>query len=336
MLNGAIIGFGKIARSSHMEAYNSPSVADKARIIAVVETDVNNRIRGTIQYPGIDFYSSVDELLSSREIDFVDITCPPKYHFEILKKCIAKNVNIICEKPFTLTEEEAEVIKSRVTNSGLLLIPCHQYKYSPIWSEFKKFIDSKEISSKFLLQFNVFRTQADPGLANMGNYWRTNSSKEGGGILIDTGIHYLYLVRWLLGDPIKIYSSQTTLTHSDYSCEDTAIVTYISAKGTAQITLTWGADKRHNDARIICGQGSLIYNKKDEITTFIGQNSKTISVPDASDKSHYSSLYADLFNDFFNAIITKEKHPEWLEEAYQSIRILNNCTLSAELEIAII
>ena len=336
MLYGAIIGFGKIARTSHMDAYLSPLISDKARIIAAVETDQENRLKSAAEFPGINFYSSVDELFRFAKLDFVDITCPPKYHFDILKQCIDNNVHIICEKPFTLTAEEAEEIRGRIEDTSLILIPCHQYKYSPVWKEFKSFIDSKEIKSNVLMQFNVFRTQADPGLAGLEGYWRTSSSKEGGGILIDTGIHYLYLIRWLLGDPERIYAHQTTLKHSSYNCEDTVVVNYVSQRGLAIVTLTWGADKRHNDARIICNEGSLFYDQGDKIKINIGSDIKLLNVPNASDKSHYSMLYIDLFNDFINAINNNEAHPEWLEEAYQSIRILNNCSISSELEIVVI
>lgn len=336
MLYGAIIGFGKIARTSHIDAYISPLISGKAKIVAAVETNELNRIKSAAEFPNIKFYSSVEDLFTFEKLDFVDIACPPKFHYNILLKCIEQNVNIICEKPFTLSTEEAEDIKDKLSESGLLLIPCHQYKYSPIWQQFKKFIDSEEVKSNVLMQFNVFRTQADPGLAGMENYWRTDSSREGGGILIDTGIHYLYLIRWLLGDPEKIYAHQTTLKHSAYDCEDTAMVNYVTDRGIAQITLTWGADKRLNDARIVCNEGSLIYDKKDRITINIGSETREVSVPDASDKSHYASLYVQMFDDFFNAIENKEEHSEWLEEACQSIRILNNCSLSSEMEIVVI
>lgn len=336
MLYGAIIGFGKIARTSHLDAYRSPEISGKAKIIAAVEPDQTNRAKSKNDYPDIQFFPSLNDLLKTEKVDFVDITSPPKYHYNILLQCIENNIHIICEKPFTLTAVEAEDIKKKLNGRSLVLIPCHQYKYSPVWKEFKKFIDSRGAKSRALLQFNIFRTQADPGFAGMADYWRTSSNKDGGGILIDTGIHYLYLANWLLGKPDKIFAHQTILEHSAYNCEDTTIINYITKKGIAQITLTWGADKRHNDARIICSDGSLIYDRGDKITINNGGAEEIIDVPNASDKAHYASLYINLFNDFFDAVNRNEIHTEWIEEACQSINILNNCYLSSEMETVII
>lgn len=336
MLKGAIIGFGKIARTSHIDAYNSELISSKARITAAVETDDANRRKSGNEFPGIKFYSSVNELIEREKPDFIDITCPPKYHYDIMKKAIEKNINIICEKPFTLAPEEAKEIKELLINKNLRLIPCHQYKYSPVWMEFKKFIENKNMRSKPLLQFNIFRTEADPGLKDVGNYWRTRPQKEGGGILIDTGIHYLYLINWMLGLPEKVYCHLTNIKHSDYKCEDTAIINYISKKGIAQVTLTWGADKRHNDARIVCSEGSLAYEKGDKISVNINGMTDYITVPNASDKKHYASLYVNMFDEFLNSIINNESRPEWIEEAFQSVMLLNNCVLSSELDSVII
>ena len=238
MLKGAIIGFGKIAQSSHLVAWNSDSLKDKVKITAAVEPDTANRTKSREAYPDIKFYSNIDDMLNKEAIDFVDITSPPKYHFDILQKCIDKKLHIVCEKPFTLTVEEAYSIKEKLTKADIILVPCHQYKNSPIWKEFKKLATEVESKSKILLQFNVFRMQADPGLAGMSDYWRTSSIKNGGGILFDTGIHYLYLTRWILGEPTSIYSNLTTLTHADYKCEDTCIINIVTNKGTAEITLT--------------------------------------------------------------------------------------------------
>lgn len=331
MLNGAIIGFGKIARASHLEAYKAESLKDKIRITSIVEPDSVNRLKSQMEYPEMKFYQSLEELLEYDRIDFVDITCPPKYHYETIQKCIDNKLNIICEKPFTLNIQEAELVKRKLEKSDVIFIPCHQYKYSPIWKEFKKFAEESSESKK-ILQFNIFRTQADPGLADFSNFWRTTPPEEGGGILIDTGIHYLYLARWILGQPIKVYSNLKTLKHFDYRCEDSAFVNLETENGIAQISLTWSADKRFNDARIVCGEGSLFYESGRDLQKNIKGKKTEIPVPDASDKAHYVSLYEALITDFINAVEKKERRLDWIEDAYQSINILTNCYNSSAAE----
>jgi len=331
MLKGAIIGFGKIARSSHLDAYKSNALKERVKIVAAVEPVAVNYQNCINDFPEISFYSTLEEMLSKEDIDFVDITCTPKYHFDVIKNCISKNLNILCEKPFALTSLQADTLRKMIKDSEIVFMPCHQYKYSPVWMNFKKFIDAQEDISKVIIQFNVFRTQADPGLETQTNKWRISSPQEGGGILIDTGIHYLYLVNWMLGNPNKVISNLTTISHSDYQCEDSAIIILESTKGVAQITVTWAADDRHNDARIVCPAGSLYYESGRKMYKSTSKGNEEIIVPDISDKSHYSSLYKNMFAEFFDAVESKKQNIDWIEEAYQSINLLDLCYKSSEM-----
>jgi predicted dehydrogenase len=325
MLKGAIIGFGKIARSSHLDAYRNEALKDIVEVSAAVEPNPQNLLISKKEFPDIRFYKSLEELLDNETIDFVDITCPPQYHYELLEKCIAKKLNILCEKPFTLNLKEAESIREKLLDSSVVFMPCHQYKYSPIWSEFKAFIDSQEGFSRPLIQFNVLRTQADPGLETLTDKWRKSSAELGGGILIDTGVHYLYLASWMLGKPVKVMSNLMTLQHLDYNCEDSAIVMLESEKGAAQITVTWAADKRYNNAILVCKNGSIYYEGGTKLIKSDSSGIEEIQVPDASDKKHYSMLYVNMFRRFFNAVKNKQQNINWIDEAYQSIYLLNKC-----------
>jgi hypothetical protein len=54
-------------------------------------------------------------------------------------------------------------------------------------------------------------------------------------------------------------------------------------------------------------------------------------VPDASEKSHYSALYVKMFSEFFDAVDKKKQNVQWIDEAYQSVYLLNECLRSSEL-----
>ena len=330
MYKGAIIGFGKIARTNHLDAYRHKALKNRAKIIAVVDPLIESCIENKNDFPDIKFYSTIEELFSNEKIDFVDIACPPRFHFDVMKKSIEQDLHIICEKPFVLNLNEAVIMRRMLMESKNVFMPCHQYKYSPVWMNFKKFIEEQNKHDRVLAQFNIFRLQADPGLETITDKWRTASSDQGGGILIDTGIHYLYLLDWMLGKPIKLTANLTTLKHSEYKCEDTATIVYESEKGVAQITITWAANKRHNDAKVICSNSSLVYDRKNKMLKTTVNGAEEIIVPDASEKSHYSALYVNMFSEFFDAIDNEKQNEEWINEAYQSNFLLNECYRSSE------
>jgi predicted dehydrogenase len=330
MYNGAIIGFGKIARTNHIQAYFSPEISSRLNLTSVVEPNYDNLERGKKEFPGLHFYNSVEELFKNENVAFVDITAPPPYHFEILKQCISNRVHIICEKPFTLQTNQAREIKTMLENSGLVFIPCHQYKYSPVWKEFKNFVEMNSKENKVFLQFNIFRTGADPGLKPDGKIWRTGSRDTGGGILADTGVHYLYLSLWILGGITKVSAQLLNLAYNKINCEDTALINLEGEKGVVQIALTWAADKRYNSTLAVCRDASLNYTGGTNLILYRSGFTSVIDVPDMSDKINYTNLYISLFNDFYNALVNKEQKSEWINEAYNSICLMNECYKAAE------
>lgn len=329
MLNGTVVGFGKIARTNHVGAFQSKELKDKIGISSAVEVVDMIRDESEKEFKWINFYKTLDEMYVNEKIDFIDITTPPKYHKEIIDWAIDKGLNIICEKPFTLSLSEAEELYKKLSHSNILFMPCHQYKYSPLWKVFKSFIDKLNADDKIFLQFNVFRTGADPGLNANASPWRLNKEISGGGILSDTGFHYLYLSNWLLDKPKKVTTINHNLAHSSFQVEDTSQVILEYDRGTVQINLTWAYHSRKNEAKLISKKGSVFYDGSNYLIKNFNNIEEKISVPDASDKSHYTNLYIKLFSNFAEAVEKKNFHKEGLEDAYSTIYLLDKCYESA-------
>lgn len=331
MLRGAIIGMGKIAQEGHMPAFLDPGLASAGvRIIAAVDNNAETIKLAKAKYPGITYYRSLDEMYNNEDVDFIDICSPPDTHARMIEEGLDRGVHILSEKPFVLKSDDAERLYKRISESPSVFMPVHQYKYSPIWRRFKDEV-SAELEGKSILQFNVFRTEADNGIASIQSRWRTDPTVSGGGILSDTGVHYLYLSLWLLGEVSNVTSRILSISHTEYSVEDTALVVLESEYGVAQISLTWGADRRHNSAVLVNGMGSLIYNGTELVKHTHGGGSEKIPVPDASDKRNYISLYVSLIRDFLGQITSGQKDNCQLDEAYKSIRLLHSCYRAAEL-----
>lgn len=328
MLNGAIIGFGKIAQNSHLPAFQNIEGYGEAKIIAAVEPELNNRSSSSKKYPDIKFYKSIDDLFNNEKIDFIDITTPPLFHAETIDAAIRNNINIICEKPFTFNLQEALKISGKLRESKLVFMPCHQYKYAPLWIKFKEFTDESKDNSKFIFHCSVYRTEADFGLPVLNNPWRINKEISGGGILTDTGIHYLYLTNWLMGKPKKLTAKIFNLRHS-YNVEDTAYLLIEYEKGIAEITLTWAAGVRANSASITSKCGNLVYSGKNELIKNSNNGEEKISIPDVSDKATYNLLYVTLFEEFIRNLKNYRNSLPYIDEAFDSIFVLKKCYESA-------
>lgn len=331
MLRGAVIGCGKIAQTSHIPAFLNNLIKSKIEIVAGMDTD-RNRLREFNEYfPNAEVFTNIEEMLNRCQLDFVDISVPPNFHTFYIEKAISHQLHILCEKPLSVDIKSAHLIKKRLTREYKgIFFPFHQYKYSPIWKHFQKFIIESDSDEKFFIQFNVLRKEADIGYDTFIPFWRVNKKRSGGGIIADTGYHYLYLSQWLLGKPNKVSALIAKLRTEPYPVEDTATVTLTFPKGIVQINLTWAASERSNSALISTGRRMLKYNGE-SLLKITKSGVEQIGVPNASDKKTYILFYVNLINDFINIVEANQNFTAGITEAYNTQRLLQKCYLSAKL-----
>ncbi|MBI1803640.1 MAG: Gfo/Idh/MocA family oxidoreductase [Ignavibacteriae bacterium] len=329
MLRGALIGLGNIALRGHVPAYQSEGVKSKARIVAVMDVVEQSRTKANEVFPGATFYTSINTLLENEKPDFVDICTPPYTHAEYIKACAAKGIHVVCEKPLVEKYSTARELADAVKKAGIVFVPCHQYKYSPLWKSIRDVIASGKLGKVALAQFNVYRLHADTGTANWNPQWRTSKSHSGGGILVDTGAHYFYLAQYFFGIPQKISAILRTLKHTDYGVEDTAIVTLEYPDTLMQINLTWAANQRANSVYVAGEKGSLSYDGVHLLHTD-GEETREIPMPDVSDKSQYVAWYAALFQEFICRIEQKNMATDLLDEAFMVMKLLDASYRSSE------
>ncbi|HLX11904.1 MAG TPA: Gfo/Idh/MocA family oxidoreductase [Bacteroidota bacterium] len=322
-LKGALIGSGNIATRGHLPAYKEdPLLRDSIEIVAVM--DVVDSAREAVQQllPGSRFYTDIDELLDAEKIDFVDICTPPHTHAHYIRTCAERGIHIICEKPLTESNETAKEIAAALEGTKIVFVPCHQYKYSPLWKSIHELIESGELGRVTLAQFNVFRLQADTGTKSWNPAWRTDRKKSGGGILVDTGAHYFYLIQYFFGLPANLTSMLRTLKHADYGVEDTAVVILDYEDKLVQINLTWAANQRANSVVIAGTEGGITYDGTKLLLTK-GDATREIPMPNVSDKNQYVGWYAALFKEFYRRVDEKNYSRDLFDEAMNVMDLLH-------------
>lgn len=330
MIRGLILGMGKIAQTGHMPAYQCAEMESSISISAAVEPHPQSREIALQRFPHLKFYDTLEQALKHEHPDFIDICTPPHTHTAFIEQLLSHKQNILCEKPFAIDEPSAKMLAASLKkHSDVVFMGCHQYRFSPLWKQFYEFRKTFSEQDRFFLQFDVYRTEADPGLKISSDVvWRTNKKVSGGGILADTGVHYLYLCYWLFGTPVAVTARTQTLLYTNSSIEDTANVILEYPNGIAQINLTWAADRRLNSARFITRNKSLQYDGT-SLLQYVGEKYEPLQVSDVSDKTTYVKMYAELFKEFAQQVEQKKYRPEWIEEAYESVRLLQVCYESA-------
>lgn len=93
----ALIGLGKMGISHLAILRTHPDV----ELVAVCDP-VGFLVNGLSRYTGLKTYQQYRELLASEKLDAVLIATPSRFHDEIVRAALERNLAVFCEKPFSL------------------------------------------------------------------------------------------------------------------------------------------------------------------------------------------------------------------------------------------
>lgn len=322
MLRGAVIGLGNIALRGHLPAYRAEGLEGAVKIVAACDLApaAGETCRNDLE--GVSFYRDAREMISREKPDFLDICTPPSTHPEYIREAAAAGAHIICEKPLAESLSSLEEVAASLDGRPLVFVPCHQYRYSPLWSTIAGVLAEGKIGSVTLAQFNVYRMQADRGSEAGNPAWRTDRALSGGGILVDTGAHYFYLIQQMFGLPHSVDAVLRSLKHPGYGVEDTALVTLNYPGSAVQISLTWAADARGNSLFISGSEGNLRYDGRQLLLTR-GSSTVDLPMPDISDKGQYVGWYASLFGEFAERVRNRNYSDDLFRESVNVMKLLD-------------
>lgn len=314
MLQGAIIGFGEVARNGHWPAYAD---SREAKIVAVVDRTEERRKAARELLPGIATFATIEELASGAEVDFVDICTPPALHGKPMLDALARGWNVLCEKPLLLDLVELEKARGAAREAGRAVVPVHNWKYAPIVKRATEMLRSDTIGPLREVEIETLRIQdcavADPDHPN----WRRDPAIAGGGVLMDHGWHAIYLARhWFGEEPVEVRASLHRATPEEV--EDEATLTLVFPSGQAKIFITWRADRRRNTMRLGGEQGEIAI---DDDTLKVGGDSIHLERA-LSAGSHHADWFAAMLPDIVADFQRPERALESFNEAATCLSVI--------------
>jgi predicted dehydrogenase len=256
MLRGAIIGLGNVAVGVHVPAWARRA---EVEIVALGDTDPTRRTLVDASLPAARWYDSVPELLARERLDFVDICTPPVSHGPLVCQALERGLHVFCEKPLVITREELDRVTALAEATRRVVHTVHNWHHAPIIKRATELVREGMIGHVTRAAWRVLRTQAAAAAGN-GNTlnWRLDPALAGGGILTDHGWHAFYLVgSWITEAPTSLSACLEQRRFTELRVEDTATVQVTFPGATAEIFLTWAADRRDNVADLIGSEGRI-------------------------------------------------------------------------------
>jgi len=130
-LGVGFLGAGPVTQSIHLPAL--ARLTDTFRVATVM--DVNVSIAESVaSRVGARATTSVDDMLSDPDVDVVAICSPHRFHAEqVIAACRAGKRAVLCEKPFTMSGAEAELIMTVSAQTGVPIVVGAMHVYDPGW-----------------------------------------------------------------------------------------------------------------------------------------------------------------------------------------------------------
>jgi len=254
-------------------------------------------------FDGLPLLSHPDQLSELGPLDFVDICTPTSTHLDLSLWGLAQGYHVLCEKPVAVNRDEASRLASAALDAGRIVMPCHQYRFNPVWRRVKQWLDDGVIGRWYLAEFRVYRLAADSGASNDAIPWRGRRAAGRGGVMLDHGTHLVYELLDVAGPPQAVRAWTGRLRHGGYDVEDTAQILFEYPNRMATMFLTWAARRRETEIRFIGERGSITWSGGMLTLERDGQTESFDHTVDL-DKASYAKWFADLFRDFATTLDT--------------------------------
>jgi scyllo-inositol 2-dehydrogenase (NAD+) len=191
-LGVGVLGVGTMGKQ---HAYNLRRLIPEARLIAVADTDVERAKLVAAELEIDHFYNSVEALAERKDIQAIVVVTPAKFHGAAMKVCAHAGKDIFCEKPFTLTVEEADEVLDLTQKTGVRVQVGHVRRYDPPNVRAKRRIEAGEIGDPVIFK-SLARDPAPPPVGYM-------ASGVNGMFFQDSTVHEFDLGRWLMNDEVS-------------------------------------------------------------------------------------------------------------------------------------
>ncbi len=187
----AIIGFGGMGEwhSEHLAA----NLSDRLHLKGI--WDIRPERRQYANQKGLFAYGSLEELLADPAVELVTIATPNDFHKPLAEACLRAGKHVVCEKPVTLNAGQLQSVMATAKECGRVFT-VHQNRR---WD--KDFCTVKEVLAQNTLGEPYFIESRVLGSRRVLNGWR-GVKAEGGGMLLDWGVHLLDQLLWLVDSPV--------------------------------------------------------------------------------------------------------------------------------------
>jgi UDP-N-acetyl-2-amino-2-deoxyglucuronate dehydrogenase len=210
-----ILGAGNISDTHARAAAAIPGVS----VVAVFGANVEKTAALAARH-GAASYRDFDSFLAHRPMDAVAIGSPSGLHAEQATAAVRRGLHVIVEKPLDITTRRIDALIGEADAARVKVGVFFQDRLKPAMVELKAALRDGRIGKPVLASGRVKWYRPPEYYAQ--SRWRGTWALDGGGALMNQGIHTVDVLQWLLGPVTRVRAATSTRVHS-IEVEDTAV-----------------------------------------------------------------------------------------------------------------
>jgi UDP-N-acetyl-2-amino-2-deoxyglucuronate dehydrogenase len=213
----ALVGAGVIGRH-HGQVITQ--LSDRLELVAVVDPHTD-RAQTLVAAHGGTTYTNLTEALAGTGIDVVVVCTPTGTHGQLAIEALQADKDVIIEKPAEITVERTDEIIAAQQASGRLVTVISQHRFDPATEVTVDAIAAGELGrlTSGIASIDWWRGQT---YYDSGD-WRGTWELDGGGALMNQGVHTIDLLVATMGRPVEVFAYTGTLAHERIEVEDVAV-----------------------------------------------------------------------------------------------------------------
>lgn len=169
---------------------------------------------------GGTFYATIDDMLADGSVAAISICTPSGEHLEVAVQAAGAGKHVMVEKPIEVTPERCDQIIAACRDAGVVLGAIFPRRFNDTSVLVKEAINEGRFGTLVHADVHI-KWWRDQDYYDSGG-WRGTWQLDGGGALMNQGIHGIDLLQWLLGGVEFVSAFTDTLAHTGIEVEDVA------------------------------------------------------------------------------------------------------------------
>jgi len=203
--------------------YDAWARIEDVKLVALCNRNATAASEVAQKYNVESVFTDFEKMLDEIKPDLVDIITPPETHSAYVLAALKRNIPCICQKPFTPSFEEATALVNTIKEKNGKVIIHENFRFQPWYQEIKKLLDSQSLGKIYNVTFKLRPGdgQGEDAYLSRQPYFRDMERF----LIHETGIHWVDVFRYLLGEVESVYADLQQLNHV-IKGEDAGIVLF--------------------------------------------------------------------------------------------------------------